>query len=148
MSPFKKTLYHSAAYTVAISMLFLIFAKIIGIADAHLSLSKYFVILAFGFICAASEFLLTVERLPKAIRYLIHYLVLALAFFVIFMTVRSSDGTFRFNAAAIFASVAIFSIFYFLILAFVFVYNKKAKSTTKKVEKNKPSKEEYKPRFK
>ena len=146
MSPLKKFLFHSTAYTVAISMLFFVFAAIVNVAELRLSFSRYFTIFAFGLVCSASEFLLVSKKLTASIRYIIHYLSLGIAFFVVFLTVRNSDGRFEFNAASMFASFVIFSCFYAIIMTAVIIYKKK-KTSKESIAKNVQPKEKYKSKF-
>ena len=127
MTPTKKFLYHTAAYTVVTSFLFLIFAKAVGVSELYLSFSRYITILALSMVTAATESIFTLNKIPRACRFIIHYAVLAVAFFFIFLSIRSSDGTYQFNTTSIFASLVIFSVFYFLILGSVMLYKKLSK---------------------
>ena len=150
MKPLQKFLYHASAYTVAISMLFFFFASALRVPSLTLTFNKYFVIFIFGLICSAAEFLFSIDRLPKVARYTIHYIALAAAYFVIFLTVRGADGNYEFNAASVFAAIIIFTCFYVLIMTAVSLAKRKA-SRGSKLEKSskerKPDEKKYTSRF-
>ncbi len=147
-----KFLYKGTAYTAAISLLFFLFVKILGAATPQISFSRYMIILSFGMIVSAAEFIFLIKDVPRPLQYLIHYLVLAISFFVVFLTIRNSGGSFRFKASSIFAGLVIFSCFYFLIFGAVLLFKKIILKNDKKQnntpEKEKNEKVEYAPRFK
>ena len=106
-------LYHATAYTVAVTMLFFAFAKLMGVESTpSVTFGRYALIFAFGMVLSASEYVFSLDRLSRLLKHLIHYLVLAIAFFCVFLTVRSESDAFIFDAATIFASLIIFTAFY------------------------------------
>ena len=112
MKPIEKFIYHAAVYTVSISVLFFVFASLLGIDDLAMSFSRYLTIFALSLVMSGAEFILTLDKLPRSARHLIHYVILAISFSVVFLTVRNSSGEFRFRASTIFAAIIIFSFFY------------------------------------
>ena len=151
MKSIEKFLYHAAAYTVAISVLFFIFALATGLDDASVSFGRYLLILSFGMLISAAELVFTVNKLHPMLKYLIHYAVLAIGFFVIFLSVRSSVGNSVFSAATVFAGIVIFSVIYAAIFGTVklikhFIGRTKGSKTGAQGASKKPS--EYTPRFK
>ena len=148
MKNIEKLLFHASAYTVAISVLFFLFAMITGLDDASVSFGRYLLIFGFGLLISASEFIFTLKKLHTALRYIIHYSVLCIGFFVIFLSVKNSSGNSDFSAATVFAAVIIFSFVYALILLSVKLI-KHLSGKSKKSKKDTSAKESnYTPRFK
>lgn len=149
MKSLQKLLYHSAAYTVAISMIFFVFAAAVGISELSLTFKKYIVIFLFGLMCSAAEFLFSLKKVPRPIQYLIHYVALAISYFVIFLTVRNSDGKYEFSPASVFAALIIFSCFYALIMGAIVISKRQSSKSSKarKQKDEKGEKEKYKSRF-
>ncbi len=143
-----KFLYRGTAYTAIISILFFIFAKLLDVSDLHLSFSRYLIILAFGMIVSATEFVFTFNKLPRIAQYFIHYFVLSIAFFFVFLNIRKSSGDFEFAPSTVFASLAVFTCFYFIILGIVFITKKAISKQEKKTNKKTNGKAPYQARFK
>ena len=108
MDRLKKFLYHGCAYTILI----------------------------FGFIISLAEFIFEFKSLNTALKYATHYLVLFATFFIIFLSIRTEDGT-PFSTSFIFSALAIFSVGYLLILGAAKLvgfaigkYDKKANAST------------------
>ena len=145
----EKFISHASIYTVVISLLFFLFARIIGLGELSISLTRYLLIFAFSLIISAAEFILTIEKLSKTVRYLIHYLSLLLSFFVLFISVKKSSGSPVFNAGSIFAAVVIFTAIYFISLYILRVIKSAAnKTSSKKNKTNEAEQKAYSPRFK
>ena len=136
MKPLEKYLYHAAVYTVSISLLFFIFARLMRIEELSISFSRYFTIFALSLVISGAEFILTLEKMPRVLRHIIHYLILATSFAVVFLTTRTSAGEFQFRAATVFAALIIFSFIYLIptVLYYARIKPKRAaKSKDKKV---------------
>ena len=133
-----KFLYHASAYTVIITMLFFAFAKISGLEETpSVTFGRYALIFAFGLVISASEYIFGVNSLPKAAKYVIHYLVLGVAFFFVFLSVRSSADAFVFKPATVFASLIIFTIVYFALLGLFLLFKSALAPSTAKSKKSK-----------
>ena len=148
MKYIEKFLYHSAAYTVVISILFFIFAAISRVDELSISFSRYMLIFAFSLIISATEFIFSIKKLHVSLRYLIHYFVLCIGFFVVFLSVRSAAGNAQFSAATVFAGIIIFSLVYFLIVLALLLIKKVISKRTKGVDKKVGKATDYTPRFK
>ena len=153
MKFYEKLLYHAAAYSVAVTLLFFAFASMMRVSDLSLSFGRFALIVAFGLVMSTAEFVFSVKRIARWGQYIIHYLVLALAFFAIFLSVRKSDGAFEFTAATVFAAIVIFTVFYFIGVGIVFAFRKalaasgdKSKAETSKQKSKQP--QDYTPKFK
>ena len=146
MKLFSKFVYHASAYTVLITMLFFAFAKISGLETSpSVTFGRYALIFAFGLVLSAAEYIFSIDKLNRSLKYALHYVTLAIAFFLVLLTVRSSEDSFAFNTATIFASLIIFSVVYFVMLGLYLLFksafksNKSAKET-KSPKKNKKAK--------
>lgn len=143
MKPIEKFLYHAAVYTVTISILFFIFARMSSVNELSISFSKYLTIFALSLVISGAEFILTLDKLPRYLRHIIHYIVLAISFSIVFLTVRTSSGEFQFRAATVFAALIIFSIMYIVAIVFFYALAKPAAGAKKekgKAKKNYTSK--------
>ena len=95
----------------------------------------------------ASSF--SIKKLPKVARYLIHYFVLAVSFFVIFLTVKKSGGSNEFSIGTVFAALIIFTVVYFLVLLIAKLIKRWSNSSEKAVKTCKKSDgDKYVSRFK
>ena len=137
MKPLEKYLYHAAVYTVSISLLFFIFARLMRIEELSISFSRYFTIFALSLVISGAEFILTLEKMPRVLRHIIHYLILATSFAVVFLTTRTSTGEFQFRAATVFAALIIFS-FIYLIPTVLYYARTKPKRAAKSKDKKVP----------
>lgn len=148
MKKSEKFIYHSAAYTVAISIFFFLFARMMQIEELSISFARYFTIIAFSFVLSASEFIFDIKKLPGYLKHIIHYAVLAIAFFVVFLTVQNESGDYEFKVTAVFAAVIIFSVLY-LIITMVYIFALKPRFTkSKKAASANEKTSSYQPRFK
>ncbi len=143
-----KFLYRGTAYTAAISIVFFLFAKALSLSELQLSFTRYLTILAFGMIVSAAEFIFILDKIPKALQYFIHYFVLAITFFIVFLTIRNSGGEFEFSASTIFASLVIFTCFYAIIFGAVLITKKILANQKNKKDASKKKMPSYKSRFK
>ena len=119
-----------------------------SVAELHLTFGRYFLIFAFGFILSASENIFTIEKLSKPLKYVIHYLSLAITFAVIFLSIRSTDETYSFGIDTIVASFVVFTFLYALGFGIIKLSKKFFKTQNKALpQRNKEAKSEYKSRF-
>jgi hypothetical protein len=146
MKYLNKFLSHAAAYATVFTTGVFLFAKIAGVPELTMTFGRYLLILLFSALASSMENIFTAEKLPLWSKYAIHYTTLAAAFYFIFLNVRNSAGSAKFNFASVMASLVIFSICYG-----VFFAVKKCNSIPKSKEKSinkKAESESYKPRFK
>ena len=148
MKYFSRFLYHATAYTVTVTMLFFAFAKLMGVESTpSVTFGRYALIFAFGLVLSASEYIFSIDKLSRVLKYILHYAVLAIAFFFVFLTVRKDSDTFIFNASVIFASLIVFTAFYLLGLGLILLFkgiiterNDEQKTKSKTKHKSKMSK--------
>ena len=118
----------ACAYTVAIIAIFLLFTSATKFS-AELTAGRFFIILLFGHIITAAGYILRNKAWHALIRYPLHYLILFLAFSVIFIVngnIKSEGGS------AIFSAAIIFTFFYALAFLIAFAVKKSTSSIEKK----------------
>jgi len=138
------------AYAIAIIALFFGFAAISNLAEARIGVGQFFLILLFGQIISIAGYILKNASWHIFIRYALHYLVLFLAFCIIFIVngnINSKGGS------AIFSAAIIFTFFYALVFLLIYVVKKSLKTVEKKIpvkasEKQNNKNKSYTPRFK
>ncbi len=118
MNYLKKFLYNGCAYTVLISIAFYLFALALSLTDATLSIGRFFTIVLLAFIISVAEFIFRLNSLHTVIKYIVHYLVIFASFFIVFLTVKTEDGT-PFSPSFIFSALAIFTVCYGIVLGTV-----------------------------
>ena len=148
MNNTEKFIYHACAYTVGVSIVFFIFARLMKIVELSISFLRYFTIFAFSLVLSGSEFLFTIEKLPKYLRHILHYLILCIAFFVVFLTVQKSSGEYQFRVDTVFAAIFIFSAFYVIATLIYLFVAKSSKKTAKDAKAQEKTSNAYKPKFK
>lgn len=141
----------ACAYTTLILALYYLVTAIVGASNTWLPSARFFLILLFGFIISFAEYLYKLLSIKPVLKFLIHYTVLLCAFFIIFII---SGNIVVKGAATVFASISLFTVFYFL-LYFIVHYvgmligklDEKNAKTSNKSKKSK-DKAEYTPRYK
>ena len=152
MKKIESLLFHSTAYTVLILLMFYLFGVASDFTDAYISFPTFMTILGFGVIISLAGMIFGIKKIHMALRTLIHYAVLLIAFCVIFISAGNiSSG----GQGAIFISVAIFTVFYFIIFAISLIIitavRKADANIDRKIEaeaKKKQNKKKYKPLYK
>ena len=145
MKEIKNFLYRASFYTVIVSMVFFLFARIMGINELSMSFVRYLTVFAFSLVISASEYIFTIKKISKILKYAIHYAVLCISFSVVFLSVKSSSGGAEFKASTVFASIVLFSFVYFTVIAICALVKKKS---NKKSIADDYDKKKYTPRFK
>lgn len=115
MNYIKRLLLHSCGYTVLTCIIFYLFAIALQYSTATMSIGRFFTILLFGLIIACAELIFLPKSLHVVIKYALHYAVIFAAFFIIFLTIKTEDGT-PFSPSFIFAALTIFTFGYILIV--------------------------------
>ena len=105
MKRLEKTLLAGCGYTVLILTLFYAFAAISEFTSAAITIQRYLLITAFGFIIAFAELMYASLNLKNWLRGLIHYGVLLTAFIAIFIISGNIKSG---RASAVFAAIIIF----------------------------------------
>ena len=141
---FKKLLAHVAYYVTAITTAVFVFASIAGVSELTMSFRRYILILLFSVLSASMENVFSAEKLAEWSKYALHYLTLATAFYFVFMNVKTSAGSSRFNFASVVASLVIFTVCY---AVFFIVKKRISKYTTPTNTSKKTKKEAYKSIF-
>lgn len=122
---FKNFIYHACGYSVLITLIFYAFAALSGFEEALMSFSRFALIVAFSLVISASELIFTIQKLKRVFCYLIHFTLLYLGFFVIFILISEN----KFRPSFILSSFIIFSALYLLITVVIFATNKGLKKS-------------------
>ena len=103
-------------YAILILTLFYAFAAVSNFVSRSIAPGQFALILAFGFIISLAEFMYGELKMKQALKCLIHYAVLLVAFYVIF--VISGNISVQ-RPAAVFGAIVIFTALYFAVYAIV-----------------------------
>lgn len=146
MKRIEKYLFEASALSVLITSIFFIFAKISSpdITPA-VHIGRYFTILLFSLLIVFANLLFKLRKLPKILALLIHYVVIILAFTLIFVDLKGITGP------RIFILLVLFTLFYAMLFGIVIGIRKlcaRLDSSIKSKTKQEQKKEKYKPRYK
>ena len=149
MRKIEKLLLTGCSYSILILILFYAFAAISKLTAPAIAVPQFALILSFGFIIALAELMYNVLKLKKALKCLIHYAVLLVAFCLIFII---SGNIASGKAAAIFVAIIVFTFLYFAIYFTVrlirMTVSKADDYIDSKVPKKETKKQAYKPLYK
>ena len=104
------------AYAILILSLFYAFAAISQFVSQSIAPGQFLLILTFGFVISLAEFMYEELKLKKALKCLIHYAVLLVAFCFIFIISGNISAQ---RPSAVFGAVVIFTMLYFAIFTIV-----------------------------
>ncbi len=146
MKKIEKFIKTACTYTVLMLVALYLFALVMKLTSNGINFGKFALVVAFGAVLAAAEYIYKLESIGKIWQTVLHYCILLFSFTVIFtwsgMLGKESD---------MFASFFVFTFLYFLVFgAFALVKyltkigNKKGKADFPASAKAKSS---YKPRF-
>ena len=149
MKKIEKLLLDACAYTVLISLLFLLFAQISGFTTATLSFWRFLLLTLFGAIIALANNIWSLKDWHYMLRLFIHYIALLAAFIAVFVisgNIKADGG------AAIFVAIVIYTFLYALFFTIVYFGKKSVNAVDKKLVSKKKvtdkKEEKYSPRFK
>lgn len=136
-------------YAILILTLFYAFASISQFTSRSIAPGQFALILSFGFIISFAEFMYEELKLRKILKCFIHYAVLFVAFYLIFV-ISGNISTQR--PAAVFAAILIYTALYFTVFAIVYfarhainrLDNKLDKRSAEKVSEKSNKKGTYK----
>lgn len=148
MKQIEKFLSHTCIYTVFISIAFYIFSNAFNEKGLSMTFGRFLTIFAFSMIVGSMEYIFTFTRIPKFLQYALHYVTLAVAFTVVFFTIRKTSSDFVFTSSTIFASVVLFTFGYAFVFLIMFLMKKLGSKSKKNVESESKSSPTYTPRFK
>ena len=152
MKRIEKTLLRGSGYTILILTLFYAFAHIAEFEKTSIGIGRFFIILGFGMLISGAELMYELLTMQRWIKNSIHYFILLISFSIIFIfgDFYASKGL-----TAVFVSIIIFSVLYFLILGIVIGVKRTVSGVDKRLDKKirskstaRDSKEVYTPKFK
>ena len=150
MKKLENLLLRGCGYTILITVLFFLVAVIGEYTNAAIDFPTMALIFVFGIIISTADLVLGAERLKRVFRVMIHYCVLLLAFFFVFILAgKLRTG----GASAIFASIVIFTFLYAFIFTLTYLIRLAVKRADgaidkKAARKQKRTKAEYTPIYK
>lgn len=100
---------HACSYAILILTLLYGFTKLSGHSDTSIAFPSYAIIVIFGFVISASEWILAIEKLPKPARVLLHFAALLITFTFMYVLLMKP------NASGIMMSVVFFTLLYFVL---------------------------------
>lgn len=127
----------ACGYTVLILTLLYIFAAISGFIAPAISLGQFALVLSSGLVIALAEFMYDHLKLNKLIKCLIHYVVLLIAFCLIFIISGKISAQ---RPAAVFVAIMLYTIMYFVIWSIVHFSRKAINGIDDKLDAKKKSK--------
>ena len=145
----KRIALNSCAFTVLISALFFAFAKITGLSEVKIDFLHFFVILLFGTVIATTNTVFELPKLHIALKVLIHYVVLLVAFYIVFINFGNVKSS---GISTVFVVVVVFSFLYLLISVLTWLIKrafKKSNSVSNRTKNvaSKKNNDKYTPRF-
>lgn len=112
MKKLENLLLGAAGYTVLILLLFYIFGTLSNFANPYIDFRTFLVILGFGVIISLAGMILGIQKIHVALRVLIHYVALLIAFFTVFIINGNISAQ---GAGWVFVAIVLFTVFYLLI---------------------------------
>ncbi len=152
MRKLEKILLKSCSYTVLTLALFYTFALVGKFTAAYIDFGTFAVFYLFGLIISLTDLVLSVEKLRFIFRIGIHYSVLLTVFCIVFVIMGKISLK---SAGAVFSSIIIFTLFYAVMFAIVYILKKLTQkgdyfieSRSNKNNSQKKQKQEYKSIYK
>ncbi len=103
-------------YTVLILTFFYIFAAMSQLVSKSIAPKQFALILTFGLIISAAEFMYEELKFKKGLKCIIHYFVLLVAFCFIFILSGNISSQ---RPASVFVAIILYTVSYFVIFAIV-----------------------------
>ena len=118
-------------YTVLILTMFYAFAAISKFTSQSIAPKQFALILVFGFVISAAEFMYEELKIKKAYKCIIHYCVLLVAFCFIFIVSGNISSQ---RPATVFIAIVLYTFLYFVIWTIVHFVRKAINSADKKLD--------------
>ena len=150
MRKIEKLFLTGCGYSVLILTLFYLFAALTNFVSPAITTAQFTTIVVFGMIISLAELLYNTLKIKKIARCFIHYAVLFVAFFVIFIIIgKTTSG----RAPAIFIAIVLYTILYFTLWLIIHLVRKTINTLDDKIDAKAPvlkqeKKSEYKPLYK
>lgn len=152
MKKFESFILHGCGFTVLLALILYAFLAISGVIDQGIPVLKFLVVFGYGLVISGARELYASLPFGKAVRLMIHYLMILAGFLVLYFT----SGAFSaITPAKVFIAIILFSILYTAIMLgksgigrFVKKAEPQASPTSKKAPvKGTQKKGGYTPRF-
>jgi hypothetical protein len=137
MRRLNKVFLTGCGYAILILTLFYAFAAISKFTSQSIAPGQFALILSFGFIISLAELLYEELKLKKPYRCVIHYLVLLVAFCLIFIIAGNISAQ---RPAAIFGAIILYSVLYFALYAIIHFVRRAINAADDKLDKKSTNK--------
>ena len=131
MKRLENLLLKACGFTIAILTLFYLFPSLSKAQDEAISFSTFALIFGFGFVISVATMIFDIKSINLAIRLLIHYFSLMLAFCVVFISTGNISAD---SSAKVFTAVIMFTIFYAFFFALAYGIKKLVNHIDNKVD--------------
>ena len=131
MKKIENLLLKACGYTILILILFYAVA-FTGFTTPAIQLPTFLLILVFGIVISAAGMILYVNSLKPILRVLIHYAVMLVSFFIVFILGGKLHTG---GSSTIFAAIILFTFLYALIFAIVYFIRRAVISADKAIDK-------------
>ena len=149
MKKLETVLLKACGYTIITAVLFDLVAMMGEFTKAALDFWTFLLIFTFGIIISAAGLIFEIRSMHKAVKVLLHYSVLLVAFFFIFLVAGKLGNA---ASSVIFSAIIVFTTLYAVIFAITYFIKKAIngadKLLSKSVEAGKKEKKPYTPLYK
>ncbi len=149
MKKLETLLLKACGYTIITTALFYIIALIGKFTTAAIDFPTFALIFLFGIVISASSLILGIQSMRIIFRILIHYAVLLVSFFFVFLFAGKLGNA---GMPVIFSAIIVFTFLYALIFALTYFIKRAVNGAdsflTKKNDSKKGEKKPYKPLYK
>ena len=133
MKRLENLLLKGCGFTIAILTLFYLFPALSKAANESISFSTFALIFGFGMLISVATMIFEIKSINSAIRILIHYLALMVAFCVVFISTGNISAD---TPAKVFTAVIIFTVFYAFFFGLTVATKKLVKLIDEKADKH------------
>ncbi len=141
MKRLENLLLKACGFTIAILTLFYLFPALSKAANESISFSTFALIFGFGLLISIATMIFEIKSINLALRILIHYLTLMVAFCVVFISTGNISAD---SSAKVFTAVIIFTVFYAFFFGLTVGIKKLVKYIDEKTDKHIKSKSKTK----
>ena len=141
MKKLESLLLKACGYTTITVILFYLVAMM-GFTKAAMDFKTFMLIFVFGVIISSAGLIFEIQRMHKALKVLIHYVILLISFFVIFFVAGKLGNA---ASSVVFSAIIVFTTLYAAISVITYLIKKAVNSADKIIDKSGKKVKEKKP---
>ena len=141
MKKLESLLLKACGYTTITVILFYLVAML-GFTKAAMDFKTFMLIFVFGVIISSAGLIFEIQRMHKALKVLIHYVILLISFFVIFFVAGKLGNA---ASSVVFSAIIVFTTLYAAISVITYLIKKAVNSADKIIDKSGKKVKEKKP---